>query len=107
LGFGSWDLDLGIWILEFEILGQRLKFKADGADSCSPEQVVALVKSEIERIQTLRTGLNDTQLAILAALKIASEKIEADRDYKNHLGQLKSSARDALTLIEEVVPSVQ
>jgi hypothetical protein len=92
--------------LEFDVLGYRVKLKpdADGSND-SAEKIVDLVRSEAFKIQEHAPGLDKGQVAILVALKLASEKISLEDDFKENLEQLQLSARDALQYIEEVSPT--
>lgn len=92
--------------LEFDVLGYRVKLRpdADGSND-SADKVVELVRKEALKIKESAPGLDKGQVAILVALKLASEKISLEEDFKENLEQLQLSARDALQYIEEVSPT--
>ena len=95
---------------EFEILGLKLKFKPETLNEDSPSsvtarEVVEYIQSEIIEIQKKSPrALDATQIAILVALKAATEKLELKKDFSGKLGQLEKSANDALDYLSEVSP---
>lgn len=96
---------------EFEILGLKLRFKPeplgeDKSSTVSAQEVVEYIQSEIIEIQKKSPrALDATQIAILVALKTASERLELQSDFSHKLGQLEKSATDALDYLSEVSPA--
>lgn len=92
--------------LEFEVLGQKIKLRADeGASSVPPELIVSTVLEEAKKIHEKSPHLSQAQLATLVALKLASEKLSLDKEYRETIEELQLTAKDALQYIEEVSPS--
>lgn len=92
---------------DFEILGFKVRFKSDGADGSFPEgvsakSVVDLVKKESMLIAQSMSGLSNGNVAILAALKIAAEKLALENDYKANIDKLQNTSAEALNLIEHI-----
>ncbi len=87
--------------LEFEILGCSVKFKSDTGASGLPDgvearAVVALVEDEIKALKSKAPDLDDGKVAILAALKIAADKLELELEYRDNIDRLQNSATKAL-----------
>jgi cell division protein ZapA (FtsZ GTPase activity inhibitor) len=90
--------------LEYNILGCPIRMKADEGDSSSAQRAVDLVNKEIEQLRSQNPGLKDVETAVLIALKLASEKIDIEGEYKENVFALRSGINDALNFIEEVSP---
>jgi hypothetical protein len=95
---------------EFEILGLKLKFKPGPSQEDTPStvtagEVVEYIQSEIIEVQKQsKKQLDATQIAILVALKSASEKLEMERGFATKLKSLEKTATDALEYLNEVTP---
>ncbi|HLW57337.1 MAG TPA: cell division protein ZapA, partial [Bacteriovoracaceae bacterium] len=59
--------------VEFNVLGCRVKVRPDQEDSHIAKAVVDLVNSEIMELKSARPSLKDTDVAVLVALKMATE----------------------------------
>ena len=92
--------------LEFEVLGYKVKFTPDPSNQVDPSKIVKSIATEAEGIFKKNPSLGNGQVAILVALKLASEKLSLEREYQTHIQELQSNAIQALNLIEEVSPSV-
>lgn len=91
---------------EFNVLGYNIKFTADESESSIPaSEVVSYVQQVSEEIRQKSPQLDIGQVATLAALKIANEKLSIERDFENNISKLHTTACDALQFIEEVSPS--
>lgn len=90
--------------LEYNILGCPIRMKANEGDSTSAKLAVDLVNKEIETLRGQNPSLRDIETAVLVALKLASEKIEIEGEYKENVFSLRSGITDALNFIEEVSP---
>jgi len=90
--------------LEFTVLGQNVRFRSEGINSTNAGQAVEYVKKVSQELQNKLSISDLNQLAVLTALKIAQEKLNMEGDYKKDIYDLQSSAKDALDMIEEVVP---
>jgi cell division protein ZapA (FtsZ GTPase activity inhibitor) len=92
----------------YEVLGMSLRLKKDEMlDGISPSEIVGYVQTEVSNILKKSNGLNDSQLAVLVALKIAGEKLALEKEYRENVGQLRNTAIDALRFIEEVSPTTR
>jgi len=90
--------------LEYNILGCPVRVNADESDHIHAENAINLVIQEIENLRKLKPNLKDVDLAVLTALKMSSEKLKIEAEYKESVFSLKSGITDALTFIEEVSP---
>ena len=89
----------------FEVLGLKLRLKKDElSQGVTPKEIVDLVQSEAMAILNKTQNINLNQATILAALKIAQDKIALEKEYQRSVSYLKHTALDALQLIEEVIP---
>jgi cell division protein ZapA (FtsZ GTPase activity inhibitor) len=92
--------------LDFDVLGFKVSFKADHfADENTAQKIVDYVREEASKIKDRVPQLNQGQVAILAALQIASEKVSMEIECKDAINQLQLTAGDALKFIEEVSPA--
>lgn len=96
-------------VKEYDVLGHNIRLRetsgSEGTDSISPDEVVELVMAEVEKLRVGAPNLGDSQAAVLVALKLAQDKISLDREYKSNVASLQATAKDALRLVEEVVPT--
>lgn len=92
--------------VDYEILGYKIKLREDDQNSqVSPSEVVALVRSEADKISSKAPHLERGEVALLAALQLAQDKLTCEHQYQTELNELKEKAGQALNLIEEVTPS--
>ncbi|ATH09220.1 cell division protein ZapA [Halobacteriovorax marinus] len=91
---------------EFNVLGYKIKFTPDESEaSISADEVVSYVQQITEEIRQKSPQLDIAQVATLAALKVANEKLSIEKDFENNISRLHTTACDALQFIEEVSPS--
>lgn len=90
--------------LEYNILGCNVRIKPEEADQDNAKSAIELVLSEIEQLRNSNSKLKDLDLAVLAALKIASAHNNLEAEYKDNVFALRSGITDALNFIEEVSP---
>lgn len=90
--------------LEYNILGCNVRIKQDEADQNNAKQAIDTVNNEINALKLKNPKLKDLDLAVLVALKIASDKNEIESEYKENVFALRSGINDALHFIEEVSP---
>ena len=92
----------------FEVLGQKLKLKKnDLLEGIGPSDIVGYVQSEALKIMNSSPGLSQSQVAVLLALQFAGEKLALEKEYRENISLLRSSALDALQYIEEVSPTTR
>jgi cell division protein ZapA (FtsZ GTPase activity inhibitor) len=82
--------------VEFNVLGCKVRVRPDQNDSHNAKAVIDRVNAEIEHLKNSRPQLRDTDLAVLVALKIATEKMELEDEYKNTISKLEESLETAL-----------
>jgi cell division protein ZapA (FtsZ GTPase activity inhibitor) len=82
--------------IEYNVLGCKVRVRPDQNDSYNAKAVIDLVNAEIQQLKTARPLLRDTDLAVLVALKIATEKVQLEDEYKNNILKLEGSLETAL-----------
>ena len=98
-------MDNNLKNLEYNVLGYQVKFKPDDIDTddASSKEVVDLVLKEASRIQNSAPHLQNGEVAVLVALKLASEKLNLNNEYMTNIGDLKKAAQDALQFVESSI----
>lgn len=92
----------------FEVLGQKLKLRRDELLSgIGPSDIVGYVQTEASKIINQSPQLSQSQIAVLLALKFAGEKLALEKEYRENIKHLRSTAVDALQYIEEVSPTTR
>ncbi|HXH75546.1 MAG TPA: cell division protein ZapA [Bacteriovoracaceae bacterium] len=86
--------------VEFNVLGCKVKVRPDQDESHNAMAVVNLVNAEIQQLKISRPMLRDTDVAVLVALKIATEKMQIEEEYKTNLIKLETSLEQALRAFE-------
>lgn len=84
---------------EFNVLGCKVKYRPEQNDSHIAKAVIDLVMSEIQDLKMKRPLLKDTDVAVLVALKIATEKMQLEDEYKTNILKLETSLESALELV--------
>lgn len=93
-------------VTDFEILGSRVKINPDKVSGeTTPDEIVEYVRQTATGIKTQAPQLENGQVFLLAALKIAEENLNLNREYRDNIKNVQASAQDALRFIEEVSPS--
>lgn len=90
--------------LEYNILGSTVRVKADGVDSTNALKAIEILQKEIQHVQSSNSKLKDIDVAVLAALRLASEVATLETEYKESVMSLRAGIEDALNFIEEVSP---
>lgn len=86
--------------VEFNVLGCKVKCRPEQSDSHIAMAVIEQVNAEIQQLKNNRPMLRDTDVAVLVALKVATEKMQLEEEYKNNISKLESSLEHALHSIE-------
>jgi cell division protein ZapA (FtsZ GTPase activity inhibitor) len=81
---------------EFNVLGCKVRLRPDQNDSHNAKAVIDLINAEIQALKTSRPQLRDTDLAVLVALKMATEKMHLEDEYKQNIFKLEESLETAL-----------
>lgn len=82
--------------IEFNVLGCKVRYNPEQDDGQVAKQVIDLVQTEISVLRTSRPGLKDTDVAVLVALKIATEMKQLEEEYKKNVFKLEESLETAL-----------
>ncbi len=85
---------------DIEILGCRIKTSSDDNDRDVAQTVISLVQNEVAELQKARPSMRSTDVAVLVALKMATEKVKLENEYKNTVLSLESSMEQALTQLQ-------
>lgn len=89
---------------EFEILGAKVVINKDDS-GVDPQEVVDKVLKEVEALRKVRSDLSNQAVATLVALKIASESLVLEKEYKMNIEKLENSVSEALNFIDELIPA--
>jgi cell division protein ZapA (FtsZ GTPase activity inhibitor) len=90
--------------LEFNILGSQVRLSAQESDDSRAKAAIELVQKEVETMKNQNSRLKDTDIAVLVALKMATQKLEVESDFQTSVGSLKQGINEALEFIEVVSP---
>lgn len=81
--------------VEFNVLGCKVRVP-DQNDSHNARTVIELINAEIQQLKSSRPQLRDTDVAVLVALKMATEKMQLEDEYKQNIFKLEESLETAL-----------
>lgn len=84
---------------EFNVLGCKVKYRPEQNDSHNAKAVIDLVMHEVQELKSKRPMLRDTDVAVLVALKMATEKMQIEDEYKENILKLEQSLETALQVI--------
>ena len=88
--------------LEYNILGCVVRIKADENNNKNAEKAIELLNNEIMSLKSHNPKLKDIDVAVLSALKLASNSLDIEAEYKENVFALKSGIEDALNFVEQV-----
>lgn len=88
--------------MDFEVLGFKLKLKPSVDGRSDPREVLDLVREEADRISSRSPSLDRGEVAILVALKMACDRLDIEREYRDNIESFSATAKDALRCIEGV-----
>lgn len=92
---------------QFEILGTKLRLSSEGTpNDVAPSEVVDLVNREAQKVLAKSPQLNREKVMLLVALQMAGDKIALEKEYRDNIQKLQTSAQDALQFIEEATPTI-
>jgi len=86
--------------VEFNVLGCKVKFKPEQDDSQIALAVIDRVAAEVQQLKNARPMLRDTDVAVLVALKMATEARQIEEEYKKNILQLEGTLEKALKALE-------
>lgn len=84
---------------EFDVLGCKVKYRPEHNDNHNAKAVIDLVLSEVQELKSKRPMLRDTDVAVLVALKMATEKMQIEDEYKTNILKLEESLETALQAV--------
>lgn len=87
--------------LEFDVLGFKVKVRPEENNGVPAERPVELVRQEAEAITKRFPQLDKGKVATLVALKLATDYLQLDQEFRKSIESLEADAQDALTLIQE------
>lgn len=82
--------------IEFNVLGCKVRYRPEQDDSHIAKSVIERVRSEVEQLKESRPSLRDTDVAVLVALKMTTEKYQLEDEYKMNILKLEESLESAL-----------
>ena len=82
--------------VEFSVLGCKVKYRPEQNESHIAKAVINLVLAEIQQLKINRPQLRDTDVAVLIALKIATEKLQLEDEYKGNILKIEGTLEKAL-----------
>jgi cell division protein ZapA (FtsZ GTPase activity inhibitor) len=85
---------------EFNILGCAVRIDTEGVAGEQALKAVNLLENQINNLRSAKPGLKDLDIAVLAALHLASEKVELEQDFKTSVLSMRSEIQDAISLVE-------
>lgn len=91
---------------DYEILGYKVTLKnTDTPSLVGPDEIVELVREKSQEILKMAPHLEKGQVAVLAALSIAEEKLKMDQDFQTDIKDLHFKANNALKALERISAS--
>lgn len=84
--------------VEFNVLGCKVKVQPNQDDG-KAKAVVHSISEEVQQLKSKRPMLRDTDVAVLVALKVATEKMELEDEYKKNIFKLEESLESALSAL--------
>lgn len=85
---------------DFEILGCRIKSRPEDSDKEMVRTVVELVQSEVAELLRVRPNMRSTDAAVLVALKMATEKIKLETEFRSAILRLEGSMEQAMSQLQ-------
>lgn len=76
---------------ECEILGCQIKLRPNDTERDVARTVLELVKREVAELQKARPNLRETDVAVLVALKLATDKVKLEHEFKETVLKVESS----------------
>lgn len=78
-------------VAEVSILGCQVKLRPNDSDRDVALAVIKQVNQEVAELQRARPNLRETDVAVLVALKMATDKVKLENEYKETVLKLESS----------------
>ncbi len=84
-----------------EILGCQVKLRPADQEREVAQAVVELVQTEVAALKKVRPALGDTDVAVLVALKMATDKVKLEQEFRTTLLRAESSLERAVARIQD------
>lgn len=88
--------------LEFDVLGFKVKVRPEENNGIPAERPIELVRQEARAIAKRFPQLDNGKVATLVALKIATDYLQLDQEFRKGIESLEDDAKAALALIQQV-----
>jgi cell division protein ZapA (FtsZ GTPase activity inhibitor) len=85
---------------EVEILGCRVKTRPEDDDREIAQTVIAQVQNEVAELLKARPSMRQTDVAVLVALKMATEKVKLEQEFKTAVLRLEGSVEQAMSQLQ-------
>jgi cell division protein ZapA (FtsZ GTPase activity inhibitor) len=86
---------------DFEILGCRVKMRPEDSERDTARSVIRFVETEIAALKSARPQLSSTDVAVLVALKIATDKVKMESEFQSAILKLEGTLNKALAQLQE------
>jgi len=87
--------------LEFDVLGLKVKVRPEEDNGIPAEQPVDLVRSEAEIIAKRFPQLEMSKVAALVALKLATDYLQLQLEFRKNIESIETEAKEALSSINQ------
>ena len=90
--------------LEFEVLGHKVKLKAEESGEQAKEtaeKAISMIQEEADSILSHSPHLETEKVAVLIALKVTCRLLNVEGEFRHSIETLHSTVGDALQYIEE------
>jgi hypothetical protein len=91
---------------EFEVFGVNVRFKPEeGENESSIKAVISYLTKEADKVKNeFPKSLDNNQISVLLALRLARENLNLRTEYRENIQKLQLNAIDALEFVEELSP---
>ena len=85
---------------DVEILGCRIKTRPEDPDREIAQAVIERVQNEVADMLKARPSMRQTDVAVLVALKMATEKVKLEQEFKTAVLRLEGSMEQAMSQLQ-------
>jgi cell division protein ZapA (FtsZ GTPase activity inhibitor) len=87
--------------IDVEVLGCRIKIRPEDNERDVARAVVQLVQKEVAELKKARPEMRSTDVAVLVALKMATEKVKLEQEFKTTVLRLEGSMEQAMSQLQQ------
>ncbi|MFP5492560.1 MAG: cell division protein ZapA [Bacteriovoracia bacterium] len=87
--------------IDVEVLGCRIKIRPEDNERDVARAVVQLVQKEVAELKLARPEMRSTDVAVLVALKMATEKVKLEQEFKTTVLRLEGSMEQAMSQLQQ------